>query len=216
MGVLFQIDADDEAAIRSKRARHACQELGRLCRRQIADGRARKEADFRSRAQIEGIDHLVGEIAEDRMDVERWKARLEPLLRPGERGIGDIDRNVGSEIEHFGKQELGLAARTGAEFDEDGAVRNTIRNVGSVGCQNRGLGARRIIFGNAGDRFEKLAAARVVEIAAGQRPRRRGKPVDHRLGELIRRRHPVQCLVGFQRQPALEPHPKHPRRGEGP
>ena len=82
---------------------------------------------------------------------------------------GAIEKAVEDRLGDVVSVSFGLCERKATAETEFFDVWYAIGNVGRMGGEDRRLGARRIIFGKIGDRLEQLAAARIVEIPAGQR-----------------------------------------------
>jgi hypothetical protein len=105
---------------------------------------------------------------------------MERLAAFGERALADVDRAEAdrqSALQIGLDQQRRLARRPGAELDQLAGAGQRRQLVGA-GAQDRGLGACRVVLGKIGDALEQLRAARVVEIAARQRPRTRREAGD--------------------------------------
>ncbi len=118
LGVLDQIDADDEDRAGAQHGAGMAQKFRRLMRFEIADGRAREKADPRQlcdrRRKLKGL----GEIGDQRMHGQMRE--IAPQLRRVllQKIAGNIDRNVGFNRRRGAKQDARLLARAAAEFDQ--------------------------------------------------------------------------------------------------
>ena len=118
LGVLDQIDADDEDRARAQRVGGMAQEFRRFMRLEIADGRARKEADPRQRRDRRRNFESLREIGDDRM--HRQAREIAPQLRRLvlQKVAGNVDRHIGLDRRRGAEQDARLAARAGAELDQ--------------------------------------------------------------------------------------------------
>ncbi len=170
--------------MRQRRAEDAQQARG-LGRREIADGRARKEAGLVPSCNIGRKRDRVGEVADDGSHVEGGKVRRKPPRRVAQSAVGNVDRHVGAKLRQLSEQNLGLEARARAELDQDAAVRHALDNLGSMCLEDRGLRPRRVILRQPRDLLEQLAAAGIVEEAAGQALLRPRQSIDNGGSESI-------------------------------
>ena len=183
--VLFQIGADHQPAVGAENTAHVGEQRTGIGAQEIADRRAGKEAELRALGQFLRQRDRAREITDDRHHRHMRKAPPQPRLRIGEGRRRDVDRHISGDPGHFGEQDLRLAARARAEFDDHAARGETGGEVGGMGGQDRGLGAGRIIFRQFGDLFEQGAAACVVEEAAGQRFLALRQSLDHGTREIV-------------------------------
>ena len=90
-------------------------------------------------------------------------ALLEPTRGFGKELVRHVDRDVGVDLGKRGKQEARLAARSGAELDQDVGVAHLGGDLGAMIGEQRRLHPRRIILRELGDLLEQLRATGVVE-----------------------------------------------------
>ncbi len=181
VGRLDEIDADDEQGSRPEHASGVAQELRRLMRLEIADGRAGEEADpphaGDRRRQLGGF----GEIGGDRIHGKprQIAAQLRRLLL--QIFPRNVDRNIGLDRRRGTDENARLAARSGAELDQGAAWRKQRRHRRRMLAQQSELAARRIIFRQPRDLIEQHRPCRVVEIFRRQ-PFRLGREAGENIG----------------------------------
>ena len=90
----------------------------------------------------------------------------------------DVDRHISAGV-HGAEQDRRLGGRARAELDHRLAGAEHRRDLAAMAFEQGRLGARRIIFGEAGDLLEQFRAATVVEPARGHGRDRRGEAGEH-------------------------------------
>ena len=94
------------------------------------------------------------------------------------------------------EQNLGFQAGAGAELDQHAAVRHAVDDLGGVRIEDRSFRPRRIVLGQPRDLLEQLAAARVVEEAAGQGLARPRQPIQDGAGKIVPHRRAGALAAG--------------------
>ena len=140
------------------------QEFRRFMRLEIADGRARKEADPRQRRDRGRNFKCAREVGDDGMHGQARE--IAPQLRrlALQKVAGNVDGHIGLDRRRGAKQDARLAARTGAEFDQGAIERKQRGDRRRMLTQQRDLAARRIIFRQLRDALEQSGAGEIVEI----------------------------------------------------
>ncbi len=161
--VLFEIGADDHLRALAQDIAGAAQEGAGLMRLEIADGRARKEADLRHARDLRRQREWRGEVGGNGIDGKIGEIPAQAVGLRIEEFAGYIDGDVGRERALLQQQaDLGGCAR--AEFDQRRAVGDDRGDLGAAIAQDAELGPGRIIFRQLGDGLEQLRAGRIVEI----------------------------------------------------
>ncbi len=115
--VLLEIDADDQCCAFAENFARAAQEGACLVRIEIADGRARKEADFRHVLDFGRQLERFGEIGRHRIDREVGKILAQGAGLSVEKIAGNIHRHISAEGA-FIQQQADLGCCACAEFDQ--------------------------------------------------------------------------------------------------
>ena len=102
--------------------------------------------------------------------------RAQPVGGRFEKFPGNIERGIGAGRLKRVEQDPRLDCRAGPVLDQHGARTGLARNLRRIRRENRGLGARGIIFGQLRDVFEQLRSGLVIEPARGNHLRRRARP----------------------------------------
>ena len=170
----------------AEKLRGAMQKTHRLLGGEVADGRARKEADARLHCytlrERGGPVQRGGEVGFQRLHLELRIAQLQPPHRLAQKVAADVDGGIAGRGLQRIEQQGGLAAGAAAEFDHRRA-RGQAGQVGSQAAQQRGFGAGGVILVQLGDLLEQLGAAVVVEPGGRNALGLTGETFEHLLGK---------------------------------
>jgi hypothetical protein len=196
-GVLLQVHAEDQRAVRAAGGRHRAQEGDRLGRMQVADRGAREEGHApparragRQRWQLERA-RVVGD---DGHDAEpgparaqalgsAWSCSAETSIGTYARGGAPRARERVERVEQsldFVVSPLPYSRRTASRTQQRGEL-------AGARVEDRELGARRVVGVEPRDRGEQRGAGGVVEQRRGQHLGRGAEAGEHHAAE--RRRH---------------------------
>ncbi len=199
LGVLDEIDADDEGCPRAQHAPGVPQERGRVLRLEVADGRAREKAGPRQAHDRAREPERARKVRGDWQDAQARPIMLQlPGLLPQHLG-GNVDRHIGIDRRRRVQQDAHLASRAAAELDERGLRSEHACDVGVVLAQDRQLAARRVVLRKLGNLFEQLRAALVVEILRRQELLPRAEPRQHVAQKRIHRQRLSSGDIGLDR-----------------
>ena len=112
---------------------------------------------------------IGSEIRDDRPRRKFSKAIPNTLRRLREKIRRNVDRRVHPRRLKRVDEDFGLDPRSGPVFEQHDIFAAESRHLSGAAPQNRRLGPRQVIFVEAGDFFEQLRAALVVQPAAGER-----------------------------------------------
>ena len=174
VGVLAQVDADEQAALGAHEAADRAQQLRGLVGGEVADRRAREVDDGAARGQNRRREGL-GEVGADRDHGQACVGRGELVGGVAQEFAGDVDGHVAGRGTEMVEDDAGLGAAAAAELEQQGLRATGSGHLGGVTARDHQLGAGRIVLGERADLVEEPGAVVVVKILAGQGLRRGGQ-----------------------------------------
>ena len=161
--ILGQVDANQQATIVVDQLAHVGQQVERVGRVKVADGRAGVEHQPPGARNVVGQGHALSHVAADGPCIQAGEVVAQALHRR----LQKIGRNIHPHKTrrlHQPAQGAGLLAVARAQLDQRAPHAHGAGNVGRMLLHERGFGAGGVVLGQAGDFLEQAGAVLVVEI----------------------------------------------------